>query len=348
MVQYNVNLEGKTVLVTGAAGFIGSNLVKRLFHDVENIKVIGVDSITDYYDVNIKYERLKEIEALNCDWTFVRASIADKEVIDKLFADSKIAVVVNLAAQAGVRYSIINPDAYVQSNLIGFYNILEACRHYEVEHLVYASSSSVYGSNKKIPYSTDDKVDNPVSFYAVTKKSNELMAHAYSKLYNIPSTGLRFFTVYGPWGRPDMALYLFTKAILAGEPIKVFNEGKMRRDFTYIDDIIEGVMRVMARIPQPDPAWDSAKPNPSTSTAPWRIYNIGNNNTVELGTFISTLEDALGKKAIRNLMPMQPGDVEATWADVSDLIADTGFRPQTSVEYGVGQFVKWYKEYYGA
>ena len=217
MVQYNVNLEGKTVLVTGAAGFIGSNLVKRLFHDVENIKVIGVDSITDYYDVNIKYERLKEIEALNCDWTFVRASIADKEVIDKLFADSKIAVVVNLAAQAGVRYSIINPDAYVQSNLIGFYNILEACRHYEVEHLVYASSSSVYGSNKKIPYSTDDKVDNPVSFYAVTKKSNELMAHAYSKLYNIPSTGLRFFTVYGPAGRPDMAYFGFTNKLREGK-----------------------------------------------------------------------------------------------------------------------------------
>lgn len=250
MVQYNVNLEGKTVLVTGAAGFIGSNLVKRLFHDVENIKVIGVDSITDYYDVNIKYERLKEIEALNCDWTFVRASIADKEVIDKLFADSKIAVVVNLAAQAGVRYSIINPDAYVQSNLIGFYNILEACRHYEVEHLVYASSSSVYGSNKKIPYSTDDKVDNPVSFYAVTKKSNELMAHAYSKLYNIPSTGLRFFTVYGPAGRPDMAYFGFTNKLREGKTIQIFNYGNCKRDFTYVDDIVEGVVRIMQHAPE--------------------------------------------------------------------------------------------------
>ena len=242
MVQYNVNLEGKTVLVTGAAGFIGSNLVKRLFHDVENIKVIGVDSITDYYDVNIKYERLKEIEALNCDWTFVRASIADKEVIDKLFADSKIAVVVNLAAQAGVRYSIINPDAYVQSNLIGFYNILEACRHYEVEHLVYASSSSVYGS--------DDKVDNPVSFYAVTKKSNELMAHAYSKLYNIPSTGLRFFTVYGPAGRPDMAYFGFTNKLREGKTIQIFNYGNCKRDFTYVDDIVEGVVRIMQHAPE--------------------------------------------------------------------------------------------------
>jgi len=255
---------------------------------------------------------------------------------------------VNLAAQAGVRYSLINPKSYVQSNLVGFGNLLECCRHGKVEHLVFASSSSVYGMNTSMPFSVHDNVDHPVSLYAASKKANELMAHTYSHLYRLPATGLRFFTVYGPWGRPDMALYLFTKAILAGEPIKVFNEGKMRRDFTYIDDIIEGVMRVMARIPQPDPAWDSAKPNPSTSTAPWRIYNIGNNNTVELGTFISTLEDALGKKAIRNLMPMQPGDVEATWADVSDLIADTGFRPQTSVEYGVGQFVKWYKEYYGA
>ena len=252
----------------------------------------------------------------------------------------------NLAAQAGVRYSLINPKSYVQSNLVGFGNLLECCRHGKVEHLVFASSSSVYGMNTSMPFSVHDNVDHPVSLYAASKKANE--AHTYSHLYRLPATGLRFFTVYGPWGRPDMALYLFTKAILAGEPIKVFNEGKMRRDFTYIDDIIEGVMRVMARIPQPDPAWDSAKPNPSTSTAPWRIYNIGNNNTIELGTFISTLEDALGKKAIRNLMPMQPGDVEATWADVSDLSADTGFRPQTSVEYGVGQFVKWYKEYYGA
>ena len=250
MVEYNVTLEGKTVLVTGAAGFIGSNLVKRLFHDVKDIKVIGIDSITDYYDVNIKYERLKEIEALNRDWTFVHASIADKEAVDKIFTGNNISVVVNLAAQAGVRYSITNPDAYIQSNLIGFYNILEACRHHEVEHLVYASSSSVYGSNKKVPYSTDDKVDNPVSLYAATKKSNELMAHAYSKLYNIPSTGLRFFTVYGPAGRPDMAYFGFTNKLVKGETIKIFNYGNCKRDFTYVDDIVEGVVRVMQHAPE--------------------------------------------------------------------------------------------------
>lgn len=250
MLPYNVELEGKTVLVTGAAGFIGSNLVMRLFHDFRNIKVIGIDSITDYYDVNIKYERLKEIESLNRDWTFVRASIADKDVVERIFSENKIFVVVNLAAQAGVRYSITNPDAYVQSNLIGFYNILEACRHHEVEHLVYASSSSVYGSNKKVPYSTDDKVDNPVSLYAATKKSNELMAHAYSKLYNIPSTGLRFFTVYGPAGRPDMAYFGFTDKLVKGETIKIFNYGNCKRDFTYVDDIVEGVVRVMQHAPE--------------------------------------------------------------------------------------------------
>lgn len=250
MVEYNVTLEGKTVLVTGAAGFIGSNLVKRLFHDVKHIKVIGIDSITDYYDVNIKYERLKEIESLQRDWTFVHASIADKAAVEAIFTEHKIAVVVNLAAQAGVRYSITNPDAYIQSNLIGFYNILEACRHHEVEHLVYASSSSVYGSNKKVPYSTDDKVDNPVSLYAATKKSNELMAHAYSKLYNIPSTSLRFFTVYGPAGRPDMAYFGFTNKLVKGETIKIFNYGNCKRDFTYVDDIVEGVVRIMQHAPE--------------------------------------------------------------------------------------------------
>lgn len=250
MVQYNVNLEGKTVLVTGAAGFIGSNLVKRLFKDIKNIKVIGIDSITDYYDVNIKYERLKEIEALNRDWEFVHASISDKVAVEKIFTDNKIAVVVNLAAQAGVRYSITNPDAYIESNLIGFYNLLEACRHHEVEHLVYASSSSVYGSNKKVPYSTDDKVDNPVSLYAATKKSNELMAHAYSKLYNIPSTGLRFFTVYGPAGRPDMAYFGFTNKLRDGKTIQIFNYGNCKRDFTYVDDIVEGVVRIMQHAPE--------------------------------------------------------------------------------------------------
>jgi UDP-glucuronate 4-epimerase len=250
MVSYNIDLTGKTILVTGAAGFIGSNLVKRLFNDVENIKVIGIDSITDYYDVNIKFERLKEIEAMGKDWMFVHDSIANKEAIEKIFSDNQISVVVNLAAQAGVRYSITNPDAYIQSNLIGFYNILEACRHHEVEHLVYASSSSVYGSNKKVPYSTDDKVDNPVSLYAATKKSNELMAHAYSKLYNIPSTGLRFFTVYGPVGRPDMAYFGFTNKLVKGETIKIFNYGNCKRDFTYVDDIVEGIVRVMQHAPE--------------------------------------------------------------------------------------------------
>ena len=268
MLSYNVELDGKTVLVTGAAGFIGSNLVMRLFHDFRNIRVIGVDSITDYYDVNIKYERLKEIESLDRDWTFVRASIADKDAIERIFSENKISVVVNFAAQAGVRYSITNPDAYVQSNLIGFYNILEACRHYEVEHLVYASSSSVYGSNKKVPYSTDDKVDNPVSLYAATKKSNELMAHAYSKLYNIPSTGLRFFTVYGPAGRPDMAYFGFTDKLVKGETIKIFNYGNCKRDFTYIDDIVEGVVRVMQHAPEKQNGEDGL-PIP-----PYKVYNL--------------------------------------------------------------------------
>ena len=268
MVSYNVNLEGKTVLVTGAAGFIGSNLVKRIFHDVKNIKVIGIDSITDYYDVNIKYERMKEIEALKRNWTFAHASITDKDAVEKIFSENDIAVVVNLAAQAGVRYSITNPDAYIQSNLIGFYNILEACRHHEVEHLVYASSSSVYGSNKKVPYSTDDKVDNPVSLYAATKKSNELMAHAYSKLYNIPSTGLRFFTVYGPAGRPDMAYFGFTNKLVEGETIKIFNYGNCKRDFTYVDDIVEGVVRVMRHAPEKKNGEDGL-PIP-----PYKVYNI--------------------------------------------------------------------------
>lgn len=276
MLPYNVELDGKIVLVTGAAGFIGSNLVRRLFHDFRNIKVIGIDSITDYYDVNIKYERLKEIESLDRDWIFVRASIADKDVVERIFSENKISVVVNLAAQAGVRYSITNPDAYVQSNLIGFYNILEACRHHEVEHLVYASSSSVYGSNKKVPYSIDDKVDNPVSLYAATKKSNELMAHAYSKLYNIPSTGLRFFTVYGPAGRPDMAYFGFTDKLVKGETIKIFNYGNCKRDFTYVDDIVEGVVRVMQHAPEKENGEDGL-PIP-----PYKVYNIGNSPPGEL------------------------------------------------------------------
>ncbi len=301
MVEYNINLEGKTILVTGAAGFIGSNLVKRLFHDVQNIKVIGIDSITDYYDVNIKHERLKEIEeiasSLNREdrggsWTFVHASIADKEAVEKIFTDNKIAVVVNLAAQAGVRYSITNPDAYIQSNLIGFYNILEACRHHEVEHLVYASSSSVYGSNKKVPYSTDDKVDNPVSLYAATKKSNELMAHAYSKLYNIPSTGLRFFTVYGPAGRPDMAYFGFTNKLVKGETIKIFNYGNCKRDFTFVDDIVEGVVRIMQHAPEKQNGEDGL-PIP-----PYKVYNIGNNSPENLLDFVTILQEELVRAGV--------------------------------------------------
>lgn len=285
MVDYNISLDGKTILVTGAAGFIGSNLVKRLFNIAKNIKVIGIDSITDYYDVNIKYERLKEIEALGKDWTFVHDSIANKEAVEEIFSKNKISVVVNLAAQAGVRYSITNPDAYIQSNLIGFYNILEACRHHEVEHLVYASSSSVYGSNKKVPYSTDDKVDNPVSLYAATKKSNELMAHAYSKLYNIPSTGLRFFTVYGTAGRPDMAYFGFTNKLVNGETIKIFNYGNCKRDFTYIDDIVKGIVRVMQHAPEKQNGEDGL-PIP-----PYNVYNIGNSHPENLLDFVTILQE---------------------------------------------------------
>ena len=351
MVEYNVTLEGKTVLVTGAAGFIGSNLVKRLFHDVKNIKVIGIDSITDYYDVNIKYERLKEIEAMNRDWTFVHASIADKEAVDKIFTENNISVVVNLAAQAGVRYSITNPDAYIQSNLIGFYNILEACRHHEVEHLVYASSSSVYGSNKKVPYSTDDKVDNPVSLYAATKKSNELMAHAYSKLYNIPSTGLRFFTVYGPAGRPDMAYFGFTNKLVKGETIKIFNYGNCKRDFTYVDDIVEGVVRVMQHAPEKATGEDGLQ------VLPYKVYNIGNNSPENLLDFVQILQDELLAAGVlpadydfeshKELVPMQPGDVPVTYADTSALEADFGFKPSTSLRDGLRAFAQWYAKYYG-
>lgn len=350
MVDYNVNLEGKTVLVTGAAGFIGSNLVKRLFHDVKDIKVIGIDSITDYYDVNIKYERLKEIEALNRDWTFVHASIADKEAVEKIFTENNISVVVNLAAQAGVRYSITNPDAYIQSNLIGFYNILEACRHHEVEHLVYASSSSVYGSNKKVPYSTDDKVDNPVSLYAATKKSNELMAHAYSKLYNIPSTGLRFFTVYGPAGRPDMAYFGFTNKLVKGETIKIFNYGNCKRDFTYVDDIVEGVVRVMRKAP------DKKNGEDGLPIPPYAVYNIGNQNPENLLDFVQILSEELVRakvlpedynfEAHKELVPMQPGDVPVTYADTSALERDFGYKPSTSLRTGLRKFAEWYAEFY--
>ena len=351
MVQYNVSLEGKTVLVTGAAGFIGSNLVKRLFKEVKNIRVVGLDSITDYYDVNIKYERLKEIEALGRDWLFVKANLADKAAIDSLFAEENFSVVVNLAAQAGVRYSITNPGSYIESNLIGFYNILEACRHHAVEHLVYASSSSVYGSNKKVPYSTDDKVDNPVSLYAATKKSNELMAHAYSKLYNIPSTGLRFFTVYGPAGRPDMAYFGFTDKLVKGDTIKIFNYGNCKRDFTYVDDIVEGVIRVMQHAPEKENGEDGL-PIP-----PYKVYNIGNNSPENLLDFVTILQEELVRAGVlpsdydfeshKQLVPMQPGDVPVTYADTTPLEQDFGFKPSTSLREGLRRFAQWYKEYYG-
>ena len=350
MVSYNIDLTGKTILVTGAAGFIGSNLVKRLFNDVENIKIIGIDSITDYYDVNIKYERLKEIEALNKDWTFVHDSIDNKDIIEKIFSDNQISVVVNLAAQAGVRYSITNPDAYIQSNLIGFYNILEACRHHEVEHLVYASSSSVYGSNKKVPYSTDDKVDNPVSLYAATKKSNELMAHAYSKLYNIPSTGLRFFTVYGPAGRPDMAYFGFTNKLVNGDTIKIFNYGNCKRDFTYVDDIVEGIVRVMQHAPEKQNGEDGL-PIP-----PYKVYNIGNSHPENLLEFVSILQEELIRagvlpedydfKAHKELVAMQPGDVPVTYADTTPLEEDFGYKPATTLRDGLRAFAEWYRRYY--
>ena len=350
MLPYNVELDGKTVLVTGAVGFIGSNLVRRLFHDFRNIKVIGIDSITDYYDVNIKYERLKEIESLDRDWIFVRASIADKDVVERIFSENKISVVVNLAAQAGVRYSITNPDAYVQSNLIGFYNILEACRHHEVEHLVYASSSSVYGSNKKVPYSIDDKVDNPVSLYAATKKSNELMAHAYSKLYNIPSTGLRFFTVYGPAGRPDMAYFGFTDKLVKGETIKIFNYGNCKRDFTYVDDIVEGVVRVMQHAPEKENGEDGL-PIP-----PYKVYNIGNSHPENLLEFVTILQEELLRAGVlpkdydfdshKELVPMQPGDVPVTYADTTSLEQDFAFKPGTSLRDGLRNFAEWYVKFY--
>lgn len=351
MVQFNVNLEGKTVLVTGAAGFIGSNLVKRIFKDFENVRVVGLDSITDYYDVNIKYERLNEIEALNRNWKFVKGNLADKVLIDQLFVEEKFAVVVNLAAQAGVRYSITNPGSYIESNLIGFYNILEACRNNMVEHMVYASSSSVYGSNKKVPYSTDDKVDNPVSLYAATKKSNELMAHAYSKLYNIPSTGLRFFTVYGPAGRPDMAYFGFTNKLREGKTIQIFNYGNCKRDFTYVDDIVEGVVRVMQHAPE------KATGEDGLPVPPYKVYNIGNSAPENLLDFVTILQEELiaakvlpsdyDFKAHKELVAMQPGDVPVTFADTTPLEEDFGFRPSTPLRVGLRTFAQWYAKYYG-
>ncbi len=331
------------ILVTGAAGFIGYHLSTKLTE--EGYTVVGIDNLNDYYDVTLKHARLKNLENIP-DFKFKRIDLADKKEIDQLFFDEKFDYVVNLAAQAGVRYSLINPHAYMESNIIGFLNILEACRHNPVKHLLYASSSSVYGANKKIPFSIHHNVDHPMSLYAASKKSNELMAHTYSNLYNVPTTGLRFFTVYGPWGRPDMAAFLFTEAIMANKPIDVFNYGKMKRDFTYVDDIVDGINRLIKNIPQPDKNWSGENPDPSSSFAPYRVYNIGNNKPVELLRFIEIIEENLGKKAEKNMLPMQPGDVEATYADIDDLKNDVGYEPKTGIETGVKNFIDWYKEYY--
>ena len=333
----------RKILVTGAAGFIGFHLCRRLLD--AGHQVIGLDNLNEYYDVRLKLDRLKEIEH-HINFHFVKIDLSDRRTISGLFAEQGFDMVVNLAAQAGVRYSLINPYAYAETNLMGFLNILEGCRHHQVKHLVFASSSSVYGANTRMPFSVHDNVDHPVSLYAATKKANELMAHTYASLYQLPCTGLRFFTVYGPWGRPDMALFIFTRAILEGKPIDVFNYGKMQRDFTYIDDIIEGVVRIMDKIPEPNPEWNGRQPDTATSYAPYRVYNIGNNHPVELLHFIEVLEDCLGEKALKNLMPIQPGDVPATFADVEDLTRDAGFKPATSIENGIKYFVKWYKDYY--
>lgn len=350
MLPINIALEGKTILITGAAGFIGSNLSKRLLTDYRQLRVVGIDSLTDYYDVSLKQERLRELESFGERFLFIHDSISNRETIDRLFSAYHPYVVVNLAAQAGVRYSITNPDAYVESNLIGFYNILEACRHHEIAHLVYASSSSVYGSNKKVPYSTEDKVDNPVSLYAATKKSNELMAHAYSKLYNIPSTGLRFFTVYGPCGRPDMAYFGFTDKLVKGETIKIFNYGNCQRDFTYVDDIVEGVVRVMQHAPEKRDGEDGL-PVP-----PYKVYNIGNSNPENLLDFVTILQEELIRAGVlsedydfevhKELVPMQAGDVPVTYADTTALEADFGFCPHTPLREGLRRFAEWYQGFY--
>ena len=331
------------ILVTGAAGFIGAALSHRLLDRGDD--VIGLDNLNDYYDVRLKEARLTRLQAKK-GFTFVRASLEDRAAIEDLFRTHKPQRVVNLAAQAGVRYSLENPQAYIDSNIVGFTNILEGCRHHGVEHLVYASSSSVYGANTRMPFSVHHNVDHPVSLYAASKKANELMAHTYSHLFSIPTTGLRFFTVYGPWGRPDMALFMFTKAILAGKPIDVFNYGRHRRDFTYIDDIVEGVIRTLDHVAQPDPAWSGDDPDSATSTAPYRLYNIGSNHPVELLRYIEVLEDCLGRKAEKNLLPLQPGDVPDTYADVDALVQDVGYRPSTPVEEGVKRFVDWYRDFY--
>ena len=355
MLTNNINLSSGSILVTGAAGFIGSNLVMELLRSVDGVKIVGLDNMNDYYDVSIKEYRLSEIEKLaadrpSCQWEFVKGNLADRMLIDSLFEKHRFSVVVNLAAQAGVRYSITNPDVYIESNIIGFYNILEACRAYPVDHLVYASSSSVYGTNKKIPYSTDDKVDNPVSLYAATKKGNELMAHAYSKLYNIPSTGLRFFTVYGPAGRPDMAYFGFTNKLIKGETIQIFNFGNCKRDFTYVDDIVTGVKHVMQNAPEKENGEDGL-PIP-----PYRVYNIGNNSPENLLDFVTILEEELVRAGVlpsdydfeahKKLVPMQPGDVPITYADTSALERDFGFKPSTSLREGLRRFSEWYYNFY--
>lgn len=346
------------ILITGTAGFIGFHLVRRLLDRGD--EVVGLDSINDYYDVNLKYARLGETGIRKGEITygslvqsdksskykFIQLNLEDKEKLDNLFHEEKFDKVCNLAAQAGVRYSIENPMAYINSNIIGFINILEACRHNEIKHLAYASSSSVYGLNEQMPFSTHDNVDHPISLYAASKKSNELMAHTYSHLYGVPTTGLRFFTVYGPWGRPDMALFLFTKAMLAGEPIKIFNEGNMRRDFTYIDDIVEGIVRVLDTPPEGNKEWTGKAPDPASSKGPYKVYNIGNSSPVNLMDFILEIEKQLGKEAKKDFLPMQDGDVPATWADVRELSENLGYKPNTPVETGVKQFVEWYREYY--
>lgn len=331
------------VLVTGAAGFIGFHLSQKLIK--RGFQVIGVDNVNDYYDVNLKHSRLAILKGLPA-FTFIQANLHEQKSINAIFSEQKPDYVVNLAAQAGVRYSLVNPHAYLESNLLGFLNILEACRHNHVKHLVYASSSSVYGANTKMPFSVHHNVDHPISLYAASKKSNELMAHTYSVLFNLPTTGLRFFTVYGPYGRPDMALFIFTKAIIEGKPIDVYNQGKMRRDFTYVDDIVESISRLTTHIPTPNPEWNGMEPDPATSFAPYRIYNIGNNRPTELMYFIEVIEQKLGKKAIKNLMPIQDGDVPATFADVEDLMRAVDFKPSTPIEEGIGNFIEWYKEYY--
>ena len=331
------------VLVTGAAGFIGFHLSKRLI--AEGHTVVGIDNLNDYYDVQLKLDRLARLTP-HANFRFIKLDVADREGMERLFAEEKFDRVIHLAAQAGVRYSLVNPHSYVESNVAGFMNILEGCRHSKVQHLVYASSSSVYGGNTRMPFSEHDSVDHPVSIYAATKKANELMAHTYRHLFGLPTTGLRFFTVYGPWGRPDMALFLFTKAILEGRPIDVFNHGKMKRDFTFVDDIVQGVVRTMDRVAEPDPAYNADLPDPGRSNVPFRVFNIGNNNPVELMSFIEAIEDAVGVKAEKNFMPLQDGDVPATSANTDELNAWTGFKPETPVREGVGRFVEWYRSYY--